>query len=58
MGKSYDRLGRTYTGDGRVLDNGVEVYARYPGGYYADEKYYWYGLRSFNTIGDRLLGRR
>lgn len=41
-GKPYDRLVRTYTGDGRVLDNSVEVYARYLGGYYADGKYYWY----------------
>ena len=38
----YDRLTRTYTGDGRVLDNWTESYARFPGGYMKGGEYFRY----------------
>ncbi|MDE6019642.1 MAG: hypothetical protein K2H01_01415 [Ruminococcus sp.] len=41
-GKPYDRLVRSYTGDGRVIDNYNEAYAIFPGGYYKDGAYYRY----------------
>ena len=41
-GRPYDRLVRTYTGDGRVIDNYSEAYALIPGGYYKDRGFYWY----------------
>ncbi|MDE6020400.1 MAG: hypothetical protein K2H01_05310 [Ruminococcus sp.] len=41
-GKPYDRLVRSYTGDGRVIDNYNEAYALFPGGYYKDGSDYRY----------------
>ncbi|MDE5874411.1 MAG: hypothetical protein K2H15_02090, partial [Muribaculaceae bacterium] len=41
-GKQYTKMVRKYTGDGRVVDNGVEKYALYPGGFMQDSTYYWY----------------
>ncbi|MDE6753512.1 MAG: hypothetical protein K2J82_02755 [Muribaculaceae bacterium] len=41
-GRPYDRLTRTYTGDGRVLDNWTEAYARFPGGYMKGGEYFRY----------------
>ncbi|MDE5976321.1 MAG: hypothetical protein K2G69_07215, partial [Muribaculaceae bacterium] len=40
--KQYTKMIRKYTGDGRVIDSGVEKYARYPGDYMQDSTYYWY----------------
>ncbi|MDE5875183.1 MAG: hypothetical protein K2H15_06005, partial [Muribaculaceae bacterium] len=41
-GKQYTKMIRKYTGDGRVIDSGVEKYALYPGGFMQDSTYYWY----------------
>ncbi|MDE5875597.1 MAG: hypothetical protein K2H15_08105 [Muribaculaceae bacterium] len=41
-GKQYTKMVRKYTGDGRVIDSGVEKYALYPGGFMQDSTYYWY----------------